>query len=104
MKRKTFVKQMMALGVPRNEVNSICRDDLLKRDLINMHGGKTRFSYENAFKWTCFYYGWGMHISGRPLTVMERQKFRVWREKRTKIDPLIAWEEKNHKSILGGVR
>lgn len=28
MKRKTFVKQLMALGVPRNEANSMCRDAL----------------------------------------------------------------------------
>ena len=26
MKRKTFVKQLMALGVPRNQANGLCRE------------------------------------------------------------------------------
>ena len=26
MKRKTFVKQLMAMGVPRNQANGLCRE------------------------------------------------------------------------------
>lgn len=80
MRRKTFVKQIMSLGVSRNEIDRICRDKLF---------WKPRFSYENAFAWVCFYYSCGMHISGRPLTVMERQKFSAWRGKRAKPYPLL---------------
>ena len=32
MKRKTFVKQLMALGISRNDANGMCRDALLRRD------------------------------------------------------------------------
>mgnify|MGYP006912267893 CR=1 FL=1 len=32
MKRKTFVKQLMALGMSRNKANEMCREYIMVRD------------------------------------------------------------------------
>lgn len=102
MKRKTFVKQLMALGVSRNEANSMCRDALSRRDRMSGHGKRFFVAYGNAFAYVFFNYSFGVHLTGRLLTMEERRKFREWRRKRTKDDPIHAWRKKHPFTELGG--
>lgn len=102
MKRKTFVKQLMALGISRNDANGMCRDALLRRDYANMRSAISFVAYGNAFAYVFFNYSYGVHLTGRLLTAEERQKFRAWRRKRTKDDPICAWRKKHPLQNLGG--
>lgn len=40
MKRKTFVKQLMALGVKKNDANGLCRAYIRGRDIQRALGNK----------------------------------------------------------------
>lgn len=102
MKRKTFVKQLMALGISRNDANGMCRDALQRRDYANMRGAISFVAYGNAFAYVFFNYSFDVHLTGRLLTAEERQKFRAWRRKRTKDDPICAWRKKHPLQNLGG--
>lgn len=99
MKRQTFVKQLMALGISRNDAHDMCRDALSRRDRASGHGKRFFVAYGNAFAYVFFNYSFDVHLTGRLLTMEERRKFREWRRKRTKLDPIIAWRKKHPSRI-----
>lgn len=91
MKRKTFVKQLMALGVSRNEANSMCRDALSHRDYVNTHGGRAYTAWEEALARTWLACSVNIHPAGRQLTLEEQWKFCVLSRKRSKANPAVKW-------------
>lgn len=95
MKRKTFVKQLMALGFSRNEANKDCREALAKRDHVNTHGGKAKIEWEYALGRVDIMYNFGWHITGRRLTVTEWERAREWSKKRAKGHPMSTWLKKH---------
>jgi hypothetical protein len=50
MKRRTFVKQLMALGLERNKANSFCKQMLAGRDWLRARGFKSTVHWENIFE------------------------------------------------------
>lgn len=50
MKRKTFVKQIMALGLERNKANSFCKKMLVARDWLRAHGFQSNVNWEKIFE------------------------------------------------------
>ena len=50
MKRKTFVKQLMALGLERNKANSFCKQMLARRDRLRALGFHSAVHWENIFE------------------------------------------------------
>lgn len=50
MKRKTFVKQLMALGLERNKANSFCKQMLAGRDWLRTLGFQIDVHWENIFE------------------------------------------------------
>ena len=50
MKRKTFVKQLMALGLERNKANSFCKQMLAGRDWLRALGFHSAVHRENIFE------------------------------------------------------
>lgn len=49
MKRKTFIKQLMAMGLERNKANSFCKQMLADRDWLRALGFKSDVRWENIF-------------------------------------------------------
>lgn len=50
MKRETFVKQLMALGLERNKANSFCKQMLAGRDWLRALGFQSAVHWENIFE------------------------------------------------------
>ena len=48
MRRKTFAKQLMALGLSRNGANSVCRDLLAMRDEMRRAGRRVYVSWADC--------------------------------------------------------
>lgn len=48
MKRKTFIKQLMSWGVPRNMANNMCRDLLAMRDEMRRAGRRVYVSWADC--------------------------------------------------------
>lgn len=93
MKRKTFVKQLMALGVKRNDANKLCRIYIEGRDARRAAGGKeVRVAWEYVLAGVLHDYEtcYELELPIRP-TETEMTQYRRWREKRTKIDPMHSW-------------
>lgn len=93
MKRKTFVKQLMALGVKRNDANKLCRIYIEGRDARRAAGGKeVRVAWEYVLAGVLHDYEtcYELELPIRP-TETEMAQYRRWRAKRTKIDPMHSW-------------
>lgn len=50
MKRETFVKQLMALGLERNKANSFCKQMLAARGWLRARGFQSDVNWENIFE------------------------------------------------------
>ena len=50
MKRKTFVKQLMAMGLERNKANSFCKELLAARDWLRALGFQSAVHWEDIFE------------------------------------------------------
>lgn len=94
MKRKTFVKQLMALGVTRNQANEMCRRQLCARDCLRLLGVQKNTTWEYNLMMVC---KWGdkggYYCDGSP----ERAKrlYLDWLGKRVKANPIDTWK-RNH--------
>lgn len=53
MKRKTFVKEMMALGLSRNEANRLCREAIEMAVELRRDGMPVRFAWEGILAHVC---------------------------------------------------
>lgn len=92
MKRKTFVKQLMALGVTRNYANGLCKRYIEEREVRRSAGNhKIRVAWEYVFAGLLLEYD--AYVQELPREVMEEEKarYRRWRAKRTKEDPMYNW-------------
>lgn len=99
MRRKTFVKQLMALGFQRNEANKLCREAVAIRDQRNASGGKYRLAFGYSLAMIYLGCSFDRHINCRQLTEDERQKFYTWYKKRTKAEPISAWQKTHPNEI-----
>ena len=97
MRRKTFVKQLMAIGFSRNEANSICRRGLEYTAKQRAYGLPINIAWEDNLGDMC-----------EKLDRAPRQsrlhgalgyeticKYRQWIGKRSKEDPRRSWS-RNH--------
>ena len=50
MKRKTFIKQLMAVGLERNKANSFCKEMLAARDWLRALGFQSDVHWGNIFE------------------------------------------------------
>ncbi len=50
MKRKTFIKQLMAMGLERNKANNFCKQMLAARDWLWARGFQIDVNWENIFE------------------------------------------------------
>lgn len=93
MKRKTFVKQLMALGVSRNEANGLCRIYIEVRDARRVAGNKEiRVAWEYVLAGVLNDYEM-CHELELPIRPSEKEMagYRRWRAKRAKTDPMHSW-------------
>lgn len=93
MKRKTFMKQLMALGVKRNDANWLCRAYIRERDMQRALGNKgTRVAWEYVLAEALHGYEvrYGSELPIRP-SEKEMAQYRRWRAQRTKTDPMHSW-------------
>lgn len=96
MKRKTFVKQLMALGLSRNEANRLCREAL---DSMAKYRGS---GLPVGLAWECIL----AHTIGQLEDLLSvnaattwwtgtGDKLFAWQIKRSKEDPRRSWS-RNH--------
>ena len=93
MKRKTFVKQLMALGVSRNYANGLCRIYIEGRDARRAAGNKEiRVAWEYVLAGVLHDYE-VCHELELPIRPSEKEmaQYRRWRAQRTKTDPMHSW-------------
>lgn len=50
MKRKTFIKQLMALGLERNKANSFCKKMLVARGWLRAQGIQSNVNWGKIFE------------------------------------------------------
>ena len=97
MKRKTFVKQLMAIGIPRNEANSICRRGLEFTAKQRSYGLPINIAWEYNLGDMCEQFDrmpapeWLHGMWGYETAC----KYRQWIAKRSKDDPRRSWS-RNH--------
>ena len=53
MKRKIFVKQLMALGLERNKANSFCKQMLARRDRLRALGSTAPYTGKISLNFLC---------------------------------------------------
>ena len=94
MKRKTFVKQLMALGVTRNQANEMCRRQLCARDRFRLLGVQRNATWEYNLMEVCKWGAKGVYLCGGSPERAERL-YLDWVGKRTKAIPIDTWE-RNH--------
>lgn len=93
MKRKTFVKQLMALGAKRNDGNGLCRIYIGVRDAQRAFGKKeARVAWEYVLGEILHEYE-VCYESELPIRPSEKEmaQYRRWRAQRTKTDPMHSW-------------
>lgn len=97
MRRKTFVKQLMAIGIPRNEANSICRRGLEYTAKQRAYGLSINITWEYNLGDMCEQFDrmptqeWLLEKWGYETVC----KYRQWLTKRSKEDPRRSWS-RNH--------
>lgn len=96
MKRKTFVKQLMALGVSRNNANAACRRLLAIRDSSRERGWRrAKVAWEYNLKKICEDPMATQGIVQKTAEPSLRVLFFAWIAKRSKNHPGYSWS-KNH--------
>lgn len=92
MKRKTFVKQLMALGVSRNEANRLCLEALESAAKYRESGLPVMLAWEfilaNACDQFVDIYSRGTKITWHGVTC---DKYCWWLTKRSKEHPGRSW-------------
>lgn len=92
MKRKTFVKQLMALGTSRNLANAACRQVLEIRDEVRAAGWRD-VSVSWEYNLALIYERTRLPaICGSSLTAGQAAKlYTTWERKRSKPNPVESW-------------
>lgn len=94
MKRKTFIKQLMAMGVPRNQANEVCHWLLKTRDYCQGRGFPIVLTWEYNLMKIC-------KKRSLPTTLAvaasgnSDKLLAAWLEKRSKENPVAHWK-RNH--------
>ena len=96
MKRKTFVKQLMALGVSRNDANAACRRLLATRDVNYAEGWReVKVAWEYNLKKICEGKMVPQNVTQKTAESTLRMLFFEWIAKRSKKHPVYSWDQ-NH--------
>lgn len=96
MKRKTFVKQLMALGVSRNAANAACRRLLATRDVNYAQGWReVKVTWEYCLKKICEDQMVPQNVAPKTAELLRRSLFFTWIDKRSKANPVYSWST-NH--------
>lgn len=96
MKRKTLVKQLMALGVSRNDANAACRRLLAARDSDRAVGWcRATVTWEYNLKKICENQMVPKGLAPKVPEPSLRTLHFAWIAKRSKINPVYSWS-KNH--------
>lgn len=97
MKRKTFVKQLMALGMSRNNANKMCSEYITVRDTrrrAGENGINVAWEYVLGRMYQCDTMSVGTNMIVVP-TNESAKKLLIWALKRSKKNPAATWR-KNH--------
>lgn len=96
MKRKTFVKQLMALGLSRNGANRVCRKALESMAKYRGSGLPVGLAWEHILAETINQLKVLPKVNaGSPLWARTGNKLFAWQIKRSKEDPRRSWS-RNH--------
>lgn len=96
MKRETFVKQLMALGLSRNGANRVCRKALDSMAKYRGSGLPVGLAWEHILAETIGQLEDLLSVNaGSPLWAMAGDKLFAWQIKRSKEDPRRSWS-RNH--------
>lgn len=93
MKRKTFVKQLMALGMSRNDANKMCRAYITERDKRRREGENginVAWEYVLGRMYQCHAASVGENMLVVP-TNETAKRLLIWALKRSKKNPVAAW-------------
>lgn len=102
MKRKTFVKQLMALGMSRNDANKMCRAYITERDKRRREGENginVAWEYVLGRMYQCLAASVGENMLVVP-TNETAKRLLIWALKRSKKNPVAAWRGKNGRSEI----
>lgn len=97
MKRKTFVKQLMALGMSRNNANKMCRAYITERD-TRRHEGENGINVAWEYVLGRMYQCYTVSVGANMLVVPTNEtakRLLIWALKRSKMNPVAAWREKH---------
>lgn len=96
MKRKTFVKQLMALGISRNEVNRLCREALDSMAKYRGSGLPVGLAWECILAETIGQLEDLLSVNAATTWwTGTGDKLFAWQIKRSKEDPRRSWS-RNH--------
>ena len=97
MRRKTFVKQLMALGLSRNGANRVCRKALESMAKYRGSGLPVWLAWEHILSGTIDQLKvLSMVNAGSPLWARTGNKLFAWQIKRSKEDPRRSWSRNHH--------
>lgn len=94
MKRKTFVKQIMAMGVPRNQANEVCRWLLKARDYCQGRGFPMVLTWEYNLMEICKKRSLPAKLAVTASGNSDKL-LATWLGKRSKENPVAHWK-RNH--------
>ena len=94
MKRKTFVKQIMAMGVPRNQANEVCRRLLKARDYCQGRGLPMVLTWEYNLMEICKKRSLPAKLAVTASGNSDKL-LATWLGKRSKENPVAHWK-RNH--------
>ena len=94
MKRKTFVKQIMAMGVPRNQANEVCRWALKARDYRQGRGFPVVLTWEYNLMEICKKRSLPARLAVTASGNSDKL-LATWLGKRSKENPVAHWK-RNH--------
>ena len=96
MKRKTFVKQLMALGLSRNEANRLCREELDSMAKYRGSGLPVRLAWECLLAETIGQLEDFLSVNAATTWwTGTGDKLFAWQMKRSKEDPRRIWSRNN---------
>lgn len=101
MKRKTFVKQLMALGMSRNNANKMCRAYITVRDTrrrAGENGINVAWEYILGRTYQCGTVSVGANMLVVP-TDETAKRILTWALKRSKKNPVDTWRENHTNNI-----
>lgn len=97
MKRETFVKQIMALWLSRNEANRLCWEALESMAKYRGSGLPVGLAWEHILAGTIDQLKVLSSVNaGSPLWARAGNKLFAWQIKRSKDDPRRSWARNRH--------